>query len=74
MVVAGSTEEVAPTAEVAASMVAEVAAPTVAAGPTGEATGNCDWILNLHVNGWQRILPAVFLFLSLPLIQISDHI
>ena len=27
---------------------------TVAAGPTGEAIGNCYGMLNSHVNGWQQ--------------------
>ena len=48
------------------------AASTVAAGPTGEATGNCYCMLNSHVNGWQRMLPAVFLFL--PPIRIPEEI
>jgi hypothetical protein len=61
--VAGSMAEEASTAEVAAGFMAEVAAPTVAAGPMGEATGNCYNMLHSHVNGWQRMLPAVFLFL-----------
>jgi hypothetical protein len=51
-------------AEVGSMAVAEVASTAVAAGPTGEATGNSNCRLHSHVNGWQRMLPAVFLFLS----------
>jgi hypothetical protein len=69
-VVAARMAAVASTAVMAAPMVAvvfmvEVAARTVAAGPTEEATGKCYCTVHSHVNGWRRMLPAVFLFSTL---------
>jgi hypothetical protein len=51
-------------AEVEASTVAEVEPSAVAAGPMGEATGNCYRILHSNLNGWQLKLPAVFFHLG----------